>query len=1028
MIGRLVAWSLENRLIVVLLTLALVLLGVRSTMALTVDAVPDITNVQVQVLTSAPGLSPLEVEQLVSRPVELAMSGLPGTQMIRSTSRSGVSQVTIVFFDDIELASARTLVSQRLAAAREAIPDSAKRPDMGPLSTGLGEVYHFTVAWPGHTPAEIRTLLDWEIAYPLKTVAGVVEVNAWGGDTRQVEVRLRMHDLRALGITQLDVERALLSGGQNAGAGAIERGEEQVLLRFDGQYKKVSDVAEQVIGTRKGGVAIRVRDVATVKDGVAFRTAAATADGKGETVYAMVQMVAGGNASDIVARAKLKIAEINKRLPDGARIEPLYDRAALVDRVLGTVKRSLLEGGIIVVVVLFLFLGDLRAGIVVATAIPLAMLGAFALMHWLGMSGNLMSLGAIDFGLVVDGAVVVVEGTLATMAMERVDPKEAIAYVGHTVGRPIAFGVFIIGFVYVPVLLLEGVEGKMFRPMAWTVLFAIGMALVLSFTWIPTVASLLLRNEPAGPERAEGAEEVDHVFVIRHVRRFYRPILAWMIGRPLVASLVGLVLLAIGVVAAMTRGAEFVPRLEEGDFVVQVTRPPSVSLTEAIEGTRSIEAVLSQFPEVRRVVSRTGSPNVATDIMGVEMSDVFIILAPRSEWKSAKGREELVALFNTQLRKVLPGTAFSFTQPIEMRANELLGGMKSDLGIKVHGDDIAVLTRLAAEVAHAVGSVQGAADIKVEPTQGLPLATIRPNPSKMGRLGVRADEVRAAVEALKAGRTVGILVEGERRFDVTVRLDVPPSPDVVTLAALPIPFSDGRTVPLGDVCDISIDEGPAQISREQARRRVLVEANVRGRDVASFVQEMNRAIAKISFPSGYYVSLSGQYENLVRAATRFAIIVPVTLGVIFMLLYLTFGQARPAVLIFLNVPVAASGGFVALAARDLPFSISAAVGFIALFGVATLNGVVLLSSIQAHEQQGKEPREAAMRAAHERLRPVLTTAVVAALGFLPMAIATGTGAEVQRPLATVVMGGLVTATLLTLGLLPTLYSWVAKRA
>ena len=1017
MIGRIVAWSLSNRFVVALLVLVLAVVGVRSYLTLPIDAVPDVSNVQVQVLTNAPGLSPLEVESMVSRPVELAMAGLPGADTIRSISRSGVSAVTVVFEDAVSLTAARSLVAQRLPGARDAIPASAQRPELGPFTTGLGEVYHFTLRWPGHSARDLRTVLEWDVGRPLRAIPGVVEVNSWGGGERQIEVRLRPDDLRALGVTQLQVEEALLAGGKNAGAGSLERGDEQVVVRLDNQYRSVDQIAAQVIATRPGGVPITVQDVATVREGEAFRTSAATADGNGETVYAMVQMVAGGNAHELVGRVKENLAEIRQRLPEGVVLEPFYDRASLVDRILQTVQHSLLEGGLIVIVVLLLFLGDLRAGLVVATAIPLAMLGAFALMKALGMTGNLMSLGAIDFGLVVDGAVVVVEGALATMAARQMTPHHALAHEGARVGRPIAFGVAIIGIVYVPVLLLEGVEGKTFAPMACTVLFALGTALVLTFTWIPALASVVLRP----------AKHPGDVWLIRHLRRVYRPLLDFMIERPGLAALVAVGCISLGVFGSIGRGSEFVPRLEEGDLVVQVTRPASVSLAESVRGTTAIEAALVKFPEVKRVVSRSGSPGVATDVMGIEQSDVFVILTPRSQWTSARDREGLVRLLDQALRKALPGTAFGFTQPIEMRVQELLGGMKSDVGVKVFGDDLATLTQLAASVAQVVSGIDGAADVRVEPTTGLPIATIRPNSAKMGRLGVRADELRAAVEAMRAGREVGTFVEGDRRFSVAVRLDVPPAVDEAALARSAVTFGDGRVLALGDVCDLSFEDGPAQISREHGRRRVLIETNVRGRDLGSFVQELNRRLPEVNLPSGYYVTVSGQYENLVHAATRFAIIVPATLGVIFILLFLTFGDARPALLIFMNIPVAASGGILALASRGLPFSIAAAVGFIALFGVATLNGVVLVSSILHYELEGHCARDAARLAAHERLRPVLTTAVVASLGFLPMALATGTGAEVQRPLASVVMGGLVTATLLTLALLPSLYVWVRER-
>lgn len=1010
MIGRLVAWSLQNRLIVALGVFALALAGLRAYRTLPMDAVPDVSNVQVQVLTNAPGLSPFEVESLVTRPVELAMSGLPGAVLTRSVSRSGVSAVTIVFDDAADLVAARALVSQRLPSASAAIPPWAARPELGPLSTGLGEVYHLTLRWTGHPLRELRALLDWQIAPDLRAVPGVVEVNPWGGDERQIEVRLRTADLRALGVSQETVERALLTGGQKAGGGSLERGDEQIFVRVDGQYRTLQDVASQVVGTRAGGVPIQVRDVATVVEGNGQRASAATADGRGETVYAMVQMTAGGNAHDVVSRVKTRLAEIQRRLPAGVTIEPLYDRAALVQRVLDTVRGSLLEGGLIVVALLFVLLGDILAGLVVATTIPLAMLGTFALMKQLGMSGNLMSLGAIDFGLVVDGAVVIVEGALAAMVSRSVNVEEALVEEGRRVGRPIAFGVSIIALVYVPVLLLEGVEGKMFRPMAWTVLFALGTSLVLTFTFVPVLASLLLRRtRPHEPG------------LVSWLRRRYASVLTRVVGRPGLAAITSVVLVAVGVAALAGRGAVFVPRLEEGDLVVQLTRPASVSVSEAVKGTNTVEQVLRRFPEVTRVVSRSGSPGVATDTMGIEQSDVFVMLKPAREWVSARDREGLVALFERALERALPGTGFSFTQPIEMRVQELLGGMKSDVGVKLFGDNLPTLTRLARLTARTLAEVDGATDVRVEPTSGLPLLTVRPNAEKMGRLGITAQELRAAVESLRVGRNVGSYVEGNARFPVMLRWDVAPSADEAGVGNTPLSLSDGRVLRLSDACDVKYEEGPAQVSREQARRRVLIEANVRGRDLASFVQELQGALNNLALPSGYYFTLSGQYENLVHAATRLALIVPATLAVIFVLLYLIFASVRPALLILLNVPVAASGGVLALAARGLPLSISAAVGFIALFGVATLNGVVLLSAVRERERQGVSAREAVLAAAEERLRPVVTTAVVASLGFLPMALATGTGAEVQRPLATVVMGGLVTATLLTLVVLPALY-------
>ena len=880
---------------------------------------------------------------------------------------------------------------------------------MGPLSTGLGEVFHFTVSWPGHDAREIRTLLDWDIARALRAVPGVVEVNSWGGDRTQLEVRLRSADMIAQGVSVRDVEAAVSAGGAAGGGGALARGGEQVLIRVDGQYRSPDDVGALVVRARADGTFVTVSDVATVREGSAFRQSSASADGRGETVYSMVQMVAGGNAKEIVAAVKVRIGEIQARLPQGAVIEPFYDRTALVDRVLGTVARSLIEGGVIVTVVLFLLLGDFRAGLVVASAIPLAMLGAFALMRVAGISGNLMSLGAIDFGLVVDGAVVVIEGALASMVLHGTNVRRALADEGRANGRPVVFGVLIIALVYVPVLTLEGVEGKMFRPMALTVLFALGTALVLTFTWIPVLASFLIR----------GAHQGDP-FVVRALRRVYTPALDAMLARPRVAVAVALALLALGGLALRGRGAEFVPRLEEGDLVVQVTRPPSVSLEEAAAGNDAIGHALLALPEVKRVVSRTGSPDVATDIMGLEQSDVFIILHPKHDWPAGERTEDLVAKMETLLRRALPGAAYGFTQPIEMRVQELLGGVKSDVGIKIFGDDLPTLRALEADILAEVGRVPGAADVRGEQLEGLSVVTVRPDSVRLGRLGLQPDDVRSSLELLRAGRPAGLYVLGERRFDVTLKLDAPPPPDERALAAIPLLARGGMATPLGDAARVERGDAPAIIGRENGKRRVLVECNVRGRDLATFVTELSSRLDRVPKPPGYYVQITGSWENLVRATQRLAIVVPLTLAMIFVMLYFAFGEAKSALLIYLNVPIAASGGLVALALRGLPLSISAAVGMIALFGVATLNGVVLLSAVKRKRAAGLSAAEAIRAGAMERFRPVITTATVAALGFLPMALATGTGAEVQRPLATVVIGGLVTATALTLGLLPAL--------
>ncbi|HVY32013.1 MAG TPA: CusA/CzcA family heavy metal efflux RND transporter [Polyangiaceae bacterium] len=1012
MIARLAEFVTTRPLLSIIGVVALIVVGLRSYLSLPIDAVPDLTNVQVQVLTSAPGLSPTEVERLVTQPVELSMTGVPHLARIRSISRAAVSAVTLVFDDDVELGTARELVAQRLSAARESIPPTAGRPALGPLTTSLGEIYHFTMTWPGHSLREIRTLLDWDVAYRLRSVPGVVEVNSWGGETRQVQVRLKEGALLANRLTPGEVESALLGAGQNVSGGFIERSEEGTFVRALGAYATREDVARQVVATRvAAGVArpIFVEDVADVLDAAAPRFAAATADGHGETVYTMVQMIADGNAHQIVRRVKDRLAEITKGLPQGAKIEPFYDRAAFVDRVLDTVQKNLLEGGVIVTSVLLLMLGNLRAGLIVASVIPLAMLGAFTLMRWFGISGNLLSLGAIDFGLVVDGSVVVVEGALTAMLLHRWTARQAMRGVAAEMGRAVTTAVVIIAVVYVPVLLLEGTEGKMFRPMALTVLFALATALVLTFTWVPAIGALLLRAEHREPR------------LVQWLRAAYQPLVAAVVSHWKFAFGGVCALLAVGIAVAATRGAEFIPRLEEGDVAIQITRPPSVSLEEAARGTTDVERALRRFPEVVRVVSRTGSPDVATDVMGLDQSDVFVILKPRAEWKTASDAAGLANAFEPVLRRALPGAVFGFTQPIEMRVQELIGGVKADVGVKIFGDDLARLRELGERVAKAIADTPGSADVRMEATSGLRLLTLKPDTRRLGRSGARAADFLAFVEMLRTGRAVGRLIEGERRFDIVLRAGQSPAADDGPIQALRLPLADGKSAKLGDLAAVAVSEGPAQVSREQGRRRVLLEANVRGRDLAGFVQDLRQRVARLELPPGYWIEYGGQYENLARATTRLAVVVPLTLGAILVLLYLAFDSIRPALLIFVNVPAAATGGVIALALRELSLSISAAVGFLALFGVATLNGVVLLASVRERQRSGEPTESAVVSAATDRMRPVLVTALVAALGFLPMALATGAGSEVQRPLATVVIGGLVTASLVTLLALPAFY-------
>ncbi|MBI4160946.1 MAG: efflux RND transporter permease subunit [Acidobacteria bacterium] len=1020
MIDRIISYSLHNKFVVAMAAVLLVAAGSVALSRLPIDAMPDVTSVQVQILTKAPALGPLEVEQFITRPVENAMSGLPALDAVRSVSRYGLSAVTVVFRDGTEIYWARNLVQQRLGAAQEAIPAGVERPEMGPITTGLGEIFMFVLEGDGVSPMELRTLLDWDVAYRLRSVPGVVEVNAWGGLAKQYHVLVDPARLLAQRLSLPRVFEAIERNNLNRGGGIIEKGGEGYVIRGEGLVTGIEDIEKIVIGTTQEGIPILVRHVAEVRAGPMLRIGGATRDGEGETVIGMVLMLQGENAREVVARVKEALEEIGPTLPEGVRIVPYYDRQALVSRVIATVSKNLVEGGLLVVAVLLLLLGNLRGGLIVASAIPLSMLLAFIGMVRAGISGNLMSLGAIDFGLIVDGSVVMVENVLRRLAARPPGPAgrgEEIARAAREVGRPIVFAVGIILVVYLPILSLGGIEGKMFRPMAWTVVFAIAGSLLLALTLVPVLCSLCF-----GRKTSEG-----ETWLLRQAHRLYRPVLRWGMAHPRATALVAGSVFAGSVGCATLLGAEFVPRLDEGDIVIQASRLPSVALGQSLASTTEVETVLRRFPEVHTVVSRTGSPEVATDVMGLDLSDVFVILKPRREWRAGMDRERLVAEMHDSLEAAVPGSVFGFTQPIEMRFNELIAGARSDLAVKIFGDDLDLLARKGREMAAILSGVRGATDVRVEPTAGLPMVRVRVDRDRIARLGVSVEDVLAVVEAARSGRVVGSVFEGRRRFDIAVRLAEGVAADPHALAAVPVGTPDGRLVPLAQVADVVLGEGPAQISREQALRRIAVEANVRGRDIGGFVTEARRAVAGgLDLPPGYFVTWGGQFEHLEAASRRLLVAVPLALLLIFGFLYGAFGAVRPAVLIFFNVPMAATGGIFALLLRGMPFSISAGVGFIALFGVAVLNGVVLVSFIRRlQEEDGLGAAEAAARGAEVRLRPVLMTALVASIGFLPMALATGAGAEVQKPLATVVIGGLLTSTLLTLVVLPALYRWFA---
>jgi cobalt-zinc-cadmium resistance protein CzcA len=906
-------------------------------------------------------------------------------------------------------------VSERLGQAREAIPPGFGNPEMGPVSTGLGEVFMFTVEGEGLSPMERRTLLDWDIAPRLRAVSGVTEVNAWGGLLKQYQVVVDPAKLVAYELSLRQVFEAVERGTGNAGGGYIEHNREQYVIRGEGLVGGVADIRKLVLRAAAGGTPVTVGEIADVREGATLRIGAATADGRGETVIGIAQMLAGETALAVASRVREAVAELQPTLPEGVRIVPFYDREDLVRRVIRTVETNLLEGGLLVVAVLFAFLGNLRAGLIVASAIPLSMLLAFTGMVQTRISANLMSLGAIDFGLIVAGAVVLVENVTRRLGEPggRDRPVRTVtAEAAREVVRPVAFGIGIIILVYLPILSLGGIEGKMFKPMAWTVVFALAGSLVLTLTLIPVLASLLLRH-------SKGAHEPRFV---GRLREAYLRALDVALGHRAVLLTAAAALLVAAVFVGGRLGGEFIPRLDEGDIVVQGVKLPSVALSEATAATTRVERVLAEFPEVRRVVTRSGSPEVATDVMGIELADHYVMLEDPGALGVA-GKRALIERMEAALEEAVPGTGVSFTQPIEMRFNELIAGVRSDVAVKLFGDDFETLAEKGQEIARVVASVPGAADVQVEQTRGLPVLRIRVDRDRCARYGIPVGDVLDTVSAARAGVIVGTVFEGQRRFALAVRFEDAAAQTVEALGRIPVAIPGGTSVPLAQVADIGIDTGPAQISREAVRRRIVVESNVRGRDGAAFVAEASQRLREeVELPPGYYVTWGGQFENLQSAARRLAVVVPLVLALIFAMLYFTFGSAGPAAVIYLNVPFAAVGGVFALAVRGLPFSISAGIGFIALFGVAVLNGVVLMTQIRQLEASTELPlHEVLQSACATRMRPVLMTALVASLGFVPMALATGSGAEVQRPLATVVIGGLVTCTVLTLFVMPAVY-------
>ncbi|RXK65696.1 CusA/CzcA family heavy metal efflux RND transporter [Stenotrophomonas sp. MA5] len=1049
MLERLIGLSIRHRWLTLVLTAALVALGVWSYRHLSIDATPDITNVQVQINTQAPGYSPLEAEQRVTFAIETAMAGLPKLDYSRSLSRYGLSQVTVVFKDGTDLYFARQQVAERLQQIASQLPEGLD-PEMGPISTGLGEIFMYTVeAEPNarkpdgtpYTATDLRTLQDWVIRPQLRTTPGVTEVNTIGGFERQIHITPDPAQLVALGFTLNDVVAAVMRNNQNIGAGYIERNGQQFLVRVPGQLANLEAIGNIVLD-RRDGVPIRVRDVASVGEGKELRTGAATQNGH-EVVVGTAFMLFGANSREVSQAAAAKLDAANASLPAGVHAKAVYDRTALVDRTIGTVSKNLIEGALLVVVVLFLLLGNVRASLITAAVIPLAMLFTIIGMVRGGVSGNLMSLGALDFGLIVDGAVIIIENCLrrfgeAQHALGRQlndeERYDLTASATAEVIRPSLFGLGIIAAVYLPIFSLSGVEGKMFHPMAITVVLALTGAMVLSLTFVPAAIASFLRGRVAEHDNR----------LMRWSRARYTPLLDWALRRRVVV-LAGAAVLVVGCGVLATRlGSEFVPSLDEGDITLQPMRIPGTSLEQSVAMQETLEKRLAQFPEVANIFSKIGTAEVATDPMPPSMADTFLMLKPRDQWPDPrKPKAELVEELEAAAKEI-PGSNYEFTQPIQMRTNELISGVRSDVAVKVYGDNLDQLTRLASRVERVMRSVPGAEDVKAEQVSGLPLLTITPDPAALARYGLNPGDVQETVATAIGGSVAGQLIEGDRRFDLVVRLPEAQRQDPAVLADLPIPLpastsvdessrlaagANGgpRTVPLREVAKIQVERGPNQINRENGKRRVVITANVRERDLGGFVGELRTRIGQdIALPEGYWIDYGGTFEQLISATQRLGVVVPVTLALIFALLFMAFGSAKDAAIVFSGVPLALTGGVLALALRGIPLSISAGVGFIALSGVAVLNGLVMIAFIRRLREQGDPLDDAVRDGALGRLRPVLMTALVASLGFLPMALNVGAGSEVQRPLATVVIGGIVSSTALTLLVLPVLYRWLHR--
>ncbi|HVX67703.1 MAG TPA: CusA/CzcA family heavy metal efflux RND transporter [Bryobacteraceae bacterium] len=1016
MLKRIIDFHLDHRLFVLVGLAGIIAAGVYTMLQLPMEAFPDLTNNQVVIITECPSMAPTEVEQQVTFPIETALMGLPKTQTIRSTSKLGLSMVTLVFDDSVPTYFARQIVNERLQEVSGRLPQGLQ-PTLGPVATAFGEVYQYTLTGSGYSAMDLKTLQEWQIKNHLRTIPGVNEVNTWGGETRQYHVEVDPVRLQRYGLTLRDVFDRVRENNANFGGGFIEHASEQYTVRGLGQTRDAADL-ERVVVLARGGTPVLLRDVASVSIRPMPRQGAVMRDGQGETVSGMVIMLKGENGKRVIDRVKEKLASL--RLPEGVRLLPFYDQSTVIDGTIATVKRNLFEGGVLVVLVLLLFLGQVRAALIVAAVIPLSMLVGFIGMRTFGVSANLMSLGAIDFGMIVDGAVVMMENSVRRLQEkgEPLSPLERVREAAHEVARPIVFGVAIIIAVYMPIFFLEDLEGRMFRPMAITVCSALIGSLILALTVVPAASAVALGGR-VKEHKDEGW--------FRILRDRYVAVLGWVMRHRVLNLATSVIVLVVALGSLTLIGTDFMPRLDEGSLLIQTRKLPGVSLTESVNLSNHVERIVRRFPEVEGVVTKLGRPDLATEAMGVYEADVYVLLKPRQQWKTADSKDGLVRAMDTALREV-PGVAYNFTQPMAMRMDEVISGIKADVAVKIFGEDPRVLERLAERALRSLSALPGAADTQMEMTSGVAELRIEVDRPALARYGLNVSDVRSLMDAAISGSYISDMIEGQRRVAIMLRLPEEYRKDTDALGELMISAPGGERVELGQVARIQVARGPEMISRENGQRRIVVQANVRGRDLGGFVAEAQpRLAADVPLPPGYSIEWGGQFENQQRATRRLMIVLPASILIIFGLLFSTFNSVPQALLILLNVPFALVGGIAALWARGLTLNLSASVGFIALFGVAVLNGIVLVSSINGLRVEGLRMRDAVMHGAATRLRPVLMTAMVASLGFIPMALATSTGAEVQRPLATVVIGGLITSTGLTLFLLPLLYPWFSRK-